>query len=52
MDRKLEYYKKHDKIKKEYCLKNNIPLFEVTYLDNIEESMNKIIHNLLRIPKS
>ena len=35
--------KKHDKIKKDYCKKNNILLLEIKYNDNIEQKLNKII---------
>jgi hypothetical protein len=35
--------KKHDKIKKDYCIKNNIPLIEIPYWDfkNIEQILTK-----------
>lgn len=34
---------KHDKMKKEYCFKNNIRLYEITYQDNCEEKLEKIL---------
>ena len=32
-----------DKIKTEYCIKNNIQLIRISYLENIEELLNKLI---------
>jgi hypothetical protein len=32
-----------DKMKKEYCAKNNITLFEIRYDENIEDKMNEIV---------
>ena len=29
----LDKVQRHDKIKKEYCKKNNIPLIEIPYVD-------------------
>lgn len=34
-----------DKLKKDYCDKHNIKLFEITYQDNIEISLNNILSN-------
>lgn len=34
---------KRDAIKKRYCLKNNIPLYEISYLDNVEEKLKEIL---------
>ena len=36
----LEYRKKHDKIKTEYCMKNNIKLLRITTKDNIQAKLN------------
>lgn len=33
----------HDKMKKEYCYQNNIPLYEIQYFDNLEQKLNKIL---------
>ena len=33
----------HDKMKKEYCQKNNIPLYEIKYNDNLEEKILTIL---------
>lgn len=38
----LEKVKQSDKLKKEYCIKNNIPLYEITYTDNIEKKLMEI----------
>lgn len=43
---KFEERVKRDKIKKEYCIKNNIKLFYITYLDDIEEKIEEIINEL------
>lgn len=45
----LELIKLKDKIKEEYCKKNNIFLYRISYFDNIEEEINKIIYNLKNI---
>lgn len=43
---KFEKVQKHDRIKKEYCEKNNIKLFYITYLENIEERLKEILNEL------
>lgn len=35
-----------DGLKKQYCTNNNIILFEITYLDDIQKSVSKIINTL------
>ena len=40
---KLEYRQKLDKIKKDFALNNNFNYLEITYKDNIEEQLNKIL---------
>lgn len=40
----LKITQQHDKIKNEYCSKNNIHLIRISYLDNISEKLN-IIEN-------
>ena len=35
-----------DKQKKEYCHKNSIPLFEITYLDDIEEKIHEVLSKI------
>jgi len=42
----LELQKIKDKIKTEYCIKNNIPLYRINYNENINEKMNEILSNL------
>jgi len=37
---------KRDKIKFEYCKKNNIKLYYITYKDNIEEKLKEILNEL------
>lgn len=37
---------KSDQAKKEYCIKNNIKLFYITYEDNIEEKLQEVINEL------
>lgn len=39
----FEYIQKHDKIKTNYCLNNNISLLRISYLDNIEEKLNNFL---------
>lgn len=36
----LEYIKKHDEIKTQYCKNNNIELLRITYKDNIQSKLN------------
>lgn len=38
-------YLKRDAIKKEYCLKHNINYCTISYKENIEEALNKILSN-------
>lgn len=33
----------HDQMKKEYCKLNHIPLYEIMYNDDLEETLNKIL---------
>ena len=39
----LEYTQKHDRIKTKYCKNNNIKLFRISYLENIEEKLNNFL---------
>ena len=39
---------KRDKIKFDYCQENNIKLYYITYLDNIEERLEEILSELYR----
>ncbi len=39
----LKNRKKRDKLKREYCKKNNIKLIEIAYNDNIKVSMDNIL---------
>jgi len=34
-----------DKIKRELCKKNNLPLYYINYNDNIKEKLNEILKN-------
>lgn len=36
----------HDAMKKEYCLKNNIALYEILYKENLEERLKEILTKL------
>ena len=36
----------HDQMKKEYCKRKNIPLFEIQYFENLEEKINEILERL------
>jgi len=38
----LEYTKNHDAIKNEFCLKNNILLFRISYKENIIDKLEKV----------
>lgn len=46
----LRVQKLHDRIKREFCKKNNIPLIEIPYweIDNIEKTLNKKLNNLFK----
>ena len=35
-----------DKLKKEYCEKNNIPLYEITYLEDTTTKLYEILHTV------
>lgn len=39
----LEYIKKHDAIKTQYCVKNNIRLLRIPYFKNVEEELNNFL---------
>ena len=41
----LKGIQERDKLKKELCKKNNLPLYYINYNDNVEEKMNKILNN-------
>ena len=45
-DRRLEETMKNDKIKNQYCIDNNILLFRISYLDNLEEKLNNLIRSI------
>lgn len=38
---------KRDLLKKEYCKNNNIPLYEITYVENIEKKLEEILKESL-----
>ena len=40
----LDYVKRHDTIKREFCNKNGIRLEEIKYLDNIEDKLKSIFN--------
>ena len=44
----LNKIKERDSIKNNFCKKNNIKLFRISYIDNIEEKMNEIISSYLQ----
>ena len=41
--KRFEYTKKHDNIKNEYCLNNNIKLLRIAYFENIEEKLDNFL---------
>lgn len=43
-NKNLEKIKIRDKIKQEYCLKNNISLIRISYKQNIQEELNKLLN--------
>jgi hypothetical protein len=45
-DKAFEESKIRDEIKDNFCKTNNIPLYRISYKDNIEEEMNKILNKL------
>ena len=45
---KFKEVQKHDNIKFSYCQKHSIPLYYITYLENIEERLEEIINELYR----
>jgi len=45
----FEYLKNNDKIKNEYCEKNNIDLIRIKYDENILDKILKIIENNIDI---
>jgi hypothetical protein len=44
----LEDAQRRDKIKLDYCLKNNIPLFYITYTEIIEERLKEILSERIK----
>jgi len=44
----FEYVQRHDKIKNEYCERNNIGIIRIGYKENLEERMEDIL-NLIKI---
>ena len=38
----LKLRQKHDQMKRDYCLKNNITLIEINYRENIKEKLNEV----------
>jgi len=44
-DKKLEYTKRYDNIKKQYCLTHGIKLVEIRYDDNIDECITQHVLN-------
>ena len=42
-------YQYRDKLKLEYCYKNNIPLFAIKYDENIENEIYKIFNLILNL---
>lgn len=42
-ENQLEYVRKHDKIKTDYCKNNNIKLLRIPYYANIEEELNNFL---------
>jgi len=45
--KKFEYTLNNDRIKKELCEKNNLPLYYINYNDDVEEKMKEILNNIL-----
>jgi glutaredoxin len=45
--RGLDYIVKHDKIKTDYCVRNNIRLLRLTYRDEIDEKLRKLFDKSL-----
>ena len=43
---KFEEVQKHDNIKFSYCQEHSIPLYYITYLENIEERLKEIVNEL------
>lgn len=48
-EEKFKYTQKHDKIKREYCLKNNITLIQISYIDFKNNKIKEIINNYIKI---
>ena len=44
----FEYVQRHDKIKNEYCERNNIGIIRIGYKENLEERMEDIL-SLIKI---
>ena len=43
-NKRLEEVKYRDEVKNKYCLENNIPLYRITYKDNIEKKLKNILN--------
>lgn len=48
----LRLIKHRDQIKNEYCLDNNIQIFRIKYSDDIQKSLENIIHKLSKVEES
>ena len=48
LEEAFEYVKKHDKMKNEYCERNNIGIIRIGYKENLEERMKDIL-SLLKV---
>ena len=48
LEEAFEYVKKHDKMKNEYCERNNIGIIRIGYKENLEERMKDIL-SLLQV---
>ena len=40
----FELQQKHDKIKQNFCIQNNIPLIEIKYTDDIELKLKELFY--------
>ncbi|PNX47346.1 MAG: hypothetical protein BV457_05850 [Thermoplasmata archaeon M9B1D] len=47
-EKRLEYVKYHDKIKREYCKENGIELIEISYIDFNKGNIENIINNYIK----
>lgn len=48
----FKYIQSNDKIKKFLCEKNNVKLYYITYKENVDEKISKILNDIKNVQNS